>query len=262
LALSEAGILISEEDGVRTVMLNRPERRNALSHAMREELIAALRAAAEDAACRVVVLAGMGEAFCAGLDLKALAATGGQSVAEHKADAQRLALLFRTLYECAKPTIAAVRGAAIGGGAGLATICDFTLAEREAFFAYPEVKIGFVPALVSAYLVLQVGEKRARDLLLSGRTVDAEEAFRLGLVSQMVARGELAERTRELAGTLMGSSPEALRASKELLAAQNKRWLDAALEEGMAANARARGTADFREGMAAFLGKRKPVWGK
>jgi methylglutaconyl-CoA hydratase len=254
--------LISEEQGVRTVTLNRPARRNALTHAMREELIAALRAAAEDAACRVVVLTGAGEAFCAGLDLKALAGSGSHASSEQNADAQQLSLLFRTLYECPKPTIAAVHGAAIGGGAGLATICDFTLAEPQAFFAYPEVKIGFVPALVSAYLVLQAGEKRARDLLLTGRTVDAEEAFRLGLVSQLVARGELAEQARELAGTLIGNSPEALRATKSLLAAQSKPWLDAALEEGMAANAHARGTPDFREGMAAFLEKRTPVWGR
>jgi methylglutaconyl-CoA hydratase len=262
LALSEATVLVVEEQGVRTLTLNRPARRNALTHAMREELIAALRAAEEDAACRVVVLAGAGEAFCAGLDLKALAASDSQTAADHSVDAQQVALLLRTLYECPKPTIAAVHGAAIGGGAGLATICDFTLAEPEAFFAYSEVKIGFVPALVSAYLVLQVGEKRARDLLLTGRTVDAEEAFRLGLVSGLVARGELAEQTRELAATLIGNSPEALRATKLLLAAQNKLWLDAALDDGMAANAHVRGTKDFREGVAAFLEKRKPVWPK
>jgi len=260
--VSESTILIAEEKGVRTVTLNRPARRNALTHAMRDELIAALRAASDDASCRVVVLAGAGEAFCAGLDLKALAATGSHASAEHNADAQQLALLFRTLYECPKPTIAAVHGAAVGGGAGLATICDFTLAEPQAFFAYPEVKIGFVPALVSAYLVMQLGEKRARDMLLTGRTVDAEEAFRLGLVSRLVARGELAEQMRELAGTLIGNSPEALRATKSLLAAQNRLWLDAALAAGIASNAGARGTADFREGMAAFLEKRRPVWGK
>jgi methylglutaconyl-CoA hydratase len=260
--LSEATVLVVEEQGIRTLTLNRPARRNALSAAMREELIAALRAAADDAACRVVVLAGAGEGFCAGLDLKALAAAGGQAAADHHADAQQVGLLLRTLYECPKPTIAAVHGAAIGGGAGLATICDFTLAEPEAFFAYPEVKIGFVPALVSAYLVLQVGEKRARDLLLTGRAVAAEEALRLGLVSDVVPRGELAERTRELAGTLLANSPEALRATKLLLTAQNRLGLEAALEEGMAANAHARGTKDFREGVAAFLEKRKAAWPK
>ncbi|MGD0796790.1 MAG: enoyl-CoA hydratase-related protein [Acidobacteriaceae bacterium] len=260
--MSEGAVLVAEEQGIRTLTLNRPARRNALSDAMREELTAALRAAGDDAACRVVVLAGVGEAFCAGLDLKALAAPGSQTAAERDADAQQLALLFRTLHECAKPTIAAVRGAAIGGGAGLATICDFTLAEPEAFFAYPEVKIGFVPALVSAYLVLQVGEKRVRDLLLTGRRVDAEEALQLGLVNEVVPRGELAKRTRELAGTLIGNSPEAMRATKALLAAQNKLWLDAALDEGMAVNARARGTKDFREGVEAFLERRKPVWPK
>jgi methylglutaconyl-CoA hydratase len=259
--LSEATILVSDEQGIRTLTLNRPARRNALTHAMRQELIAALRTAADDASCRVVVLLGAGEAFCAGLDLKELAAHGSDTSAGHNADAQQLSMLFRTLYECPRPTIAAVHGAAVGGGAGLATLCDFTLAEPQAFFAYPEVKIGFVPALVSAYLVLQVGEKCARDLLLTGRTVDAEEAFRLGLVSQVVAPGELPERTRELAGTLIGNSPEALCATKSLLAAQNKPWLDVALEQGMAANAYARGTPDFREGIAAFLEKRRPVWG-
>jgi methylglutaconyl-CoA hydratase len=260
--VSEGAVLVAEEQGIRTLTLNRPARRNALTRAMREELIAALLAAAEDAACRVVVLAGAGEAFCAGLDLKALPASGSQAAVEHNVDAQQVGLLFRSLYGCPKPTIAAVHGAAIAGGAGLAALCDFTLAEPQAFFAYPEVKIGFVPALVSAYLALQVGERRARDLLLSGRTVDAEEAFRLGLVSRMVARGELAEQTRELAGMLMTNSPEALRATKSLLAAQNKPWLDAALAEGIAANAHARGTKDFREGVAAFLEKRKPVWPK
>jgi methylglutaconyl-CoA hydratase len=110
--------------------------------------------------------------------------------------------------------------------------------------------------------VLQVGEKRVRDLLLTGRRVDAEEALQLGLVNEVVPRGELAKRTRELAGTLIGNSPEAMRATKALLAAQNKLWLDAALDEGMAVNARARGTKDFREGVEAFLERRKPVWPK
>jgi methylglutaconyl-CoA hydratase len=258
--VSEGTILVAEEQGVWTVTLNRPSRSNSLNHAMREELMGALRAAAEDADCRVVVLAGAGEAFCAGLDLKAMASGGERTAAEHGADAQQVAELFRTLYECVKPTIAAVHGAAIGGGAGLATICDFTLAEPQAFFAFPEVKIGFGPALVSTYLVLQVGEKRARELLLTGRTIDAEEAFRLGLASNVVARGELTERTRELAGSLMANSPESLRATKALFVAQSKRWLDTALVEGIAANAHARGTGDFREGVAAFLEKRRPVW--
>ena len=255
-------VRVEDAGGVRRVTLNRAARRNALTVEMQDHLIAALLAAGKDHACRVVVLAGEGETFCAGLDLGALKEMGARTDGEHTADAERVALMFRTLYECPKPTIAAVRGAAVGGGAGLATICDFTIAEPEAWFAYTEVKIGFVPAVVSAYLVLQVGEKRARDLLLTGRAVNAEDAYRMGLVNELAPRGSLMERVEELAGALIQNSPESLRATKALLAAQSKAWLDAAVEVAMETNAKARGTADFREGVAAFLEKRQPVWKK
>jgi methylglutaconyl-CoA hydratase len=253
-------VRVEDVGGVRTVTLNRPGRRNALTVEMQDALIAALRGAGEDRACRVVVIAGEGEAFCAGLDLGSLKDAGTRSAAEFTADAERVALMFRTLYECPKPTIAAVQGAAAGGGAGLATICDFTIAEPQAWFAYTEVKIGFVPAVVSAYLCLQVGEKRARDLLLTGREVNAEDAYRMGLVNELAPQGSLMERVESLAGALIRNSPEALRATKALIAAQSKDWLDAAVEEAMAVNARARESADFREGVAAFLEKRRPVW--
>jgi methylglutaconyl-CoA hydratase len=256
-------VLVENANGVRTLTLHRPSRRNALTAEMQDELIAAVEAAGEERECRVVVLTGGdGEVFCAGLDLKALAAMAGHTPAQHRADAERVALMFRTLYECPKPTIAAVHGAAIGGGAGLATICDFTIAAPAAWFAFTEVKIGFVPAIVSAYLVLQVGEKRARDLLLTGRQVNAEEAYRMGLVNELAPRGALMERAQALALTLIKNSPESLRLTKALLAAQSKPWLDAAVADAMAANAAARATADFQEGVAAFLEKRTPVWGK
>ena len=255
---------IEDASGVRTLTLNRPTRRNALTPELQNELIAALNAAARDTKCRVVVLAGEGESFCAGLDLSALKTMATQSPAhaasQHTADAERIALMFRTLYECPKPTIAAVHGAAVAGGAGLATICDFTLAEPQAWFSYSEVKIGFVPGLVSAYLCLQIGEKRGRDLLLTARTITAEEAFRLGLVNEVVSRGTLTERVQELASILIENSPESLRATKALFAAQSRAWLDAATALAMQANAYSRTTADFHEGVAAFLEKRRPVW--
>jgi methylglutaconyl-CoA hydratase len=144
----------------------------------------------------------------------------------------------------------------------LATMCDFTLAVPEAKFGYTEVRIGFVPAVVSAFLVLQIGEKAARDLLLTGRLFTSEEAQRLGLVNEVVPQEKLAARTLELAELLKANSPEALAATKRLLRAQNKAWLDSAIAEALAANAEARTTHDFREGVAAFLEKRKPVWGK
>ncbi|MGD0733989.1 MAG: enoyl-CoA hydratase-related protein [Terracidiphilus sp.] len=259
--LSYQTLLVAEEGDVRTITLNRPERRNAMTPEMQTELIAVMEdAAASD--CRVVVFRGAGEAFCAGLDLTALLAMKEKGPAEHRADAERVAKLFRTLCKIPKPTIAAVHGAAVAGGTGLATICDFTLAVPSAKFGYTEVRIGFVPALVSAYLALQIGDKRARDLLLTARLFDAAEAYRLGLVNEVVAPEALDERVQTLAQTLAANSPEALKATKRLLIAQNKVWLDAAIEHAMEANALSRETADFREGVASFLEKRKPVWTK
>jgi methylglutaconyl-CoA hydratase len=260
--MSYKTILVEEENGVRTITLNRPERRNAMTPQMQEELQAAMEKAAAADSCRVIVLAGAGEAFCAGLDLSSLQEMNDKSAADHATDAERVARLFRTMYELPKPTIAAVNGAAIAGGAGLATICDFTIAVHGAKFGYTEVKIGFVPALVAAFLTVQIGDKKARDLLLTGRLFSAEQAHRLGLVDEVIQPEDLRARVLDLARCLKTNSPASMAATKRLLAAQNKAWLDTAIEYAMAANAESRMTHDFREGVAAFLEKRKPVWGK
>ena len=257
--MSFATILVRDEDGIRRITLNRPERRNAMTPEMQEELMLAMEESVESDS-RVVVFAGAGDAFCAGLDLSALQGMNDRSEAEYTADAKRIARLFRTLFELPKPTIALVQGPAIAGGTGLATMCDFTLAAPGAKFGYTEVRIGFVPAVVSAFLTLQIGEKQARDLLLTARLFTADEALRLGLVNEVVEAEKLETRCAELVGVLKGNSPEALGATKRLLAAQNKAWLDAALRAAFRANAEARGTYDFREGVGAFLEKRKPVW--
>lgn len=259
--MSYLTILVSENEGIRTITLNRPERRNALTPEMQIELIAAMEEAGAGNA-RVVVLRGAGDAFCSGLDLSALKGMNEKSAADHRADAERIAKLFRTLYELPKPTIAAVHGAAIAGGTGLATLCDITVAVGSAKFGYTEARIGFVPAIVSAFLALQIGDKRSRDLLLTGRFFDAAEAYRLGLVNEVAQADVLEERVLALAQMLAANSPESLAATKRLLAAQNKAWLDAAIALAMEANARSRGTADFKEGVAAFLEKRKPVWSR
>jgi methylglutaconyl-CoA hydratase len=253
-------ILISEDAGVRTITLNRPERRNALTQEMQVDLIEAFREADDSATTRVVVLTGAGDAFCAGLDLTSLQRMQDKSALTLSEDAHRLQKLFRTLYELPVPTIAAVNGHAVAGGTGLATLCDFTLAVPAAKFGYTEVKIGFVPALVSAYLSLQVGEKQARNLLLTGRLFTAEEALGLGLVTEIVPPEELQARVRSLTEILIANSPSSLRATKNLLTDQNRAWLDAAMHVSMQANARSRETPDFREGIAAFLEKRKPTW--
>jgi methylglutaconyl-CoA hydratase len=164
------------------------------------------------------------------------------------------------MYELPMPTIAVVRGPAIAGGTGLATICDFTLATPEAKFGFTEARIGFVPALVSAFAALQLGDKRARDLLLSARIFSAEEALRLGVVNEVVAPEEMQARLEALIAMLAANSPQSLAATKRLLAVQNKEWLDAAIGAALEENAHARDTADFREGVAAFLEKRKPEY--
>lgn len=252
-------VRVEDEGGIRTITLNRPERRNALTPELQEELVTAL-CSAEAAGARVVLLVGEGEAFCAGLDLNVLRELSGRSAEEHRVEAERVTRMFRALWECDVPTIAIVQGPAIAGGTGLATICDFTLAAPEAKFGYTEARIGFVPALVSAYLALQVGDKLARGLLLSARIFDAAEALKLGLVTEIVERERLRARAEELAAELMRNSPQSLRATKRLMRAQQREWLDSATELALEVNAASRQTADFREGVAAFLEKRPPYW--
>lgn len=254
-------IAIADAGPIRTITLHRPERRNAMTPEMQLELIAALEESIASGS-RVLVLSGSGEAFCSGLDLSELQSSRNKTAADYRTDAERIARLFLALYELPIPTIAAVHGPAIAGGTGLAMICDFTLATPKAKFGFTEARIGFVPALVSGFLALQVGHKHCMDLLLTGRIFSAEEACRLGLVNEIVPHDHLDQRVKQLAETLIANSPEALSATKRLIAAQNRGWLSAAIVEGIEASAQARTTADFREGVAAFLEKRKPAWTK
>lgn len=244
---------------IATITFNRPEKRNALSFEMIGEILAALDEV-EKSDALVAIFTGAGKAFCAGMDLGELKSLTGKSHAENVNDSRRMALLFRRLYDFPKPTIAAVNGAAIAGGAGLATMCDFTLAIPEAKFGYTEVRIGFVPAIVSSILVWQVGHKIARDLLLTGRLVDANEAQRLGLVNEVVSSEHLMARARALSSQLMENSPSSLRLTKQLINGFICDALDRQVERAVQENAAIRKTADFREGIASFLAKRKPVW--
>jgi len=252
-------ITISDQGTVRTITMHRPERRNAITPEMVRELIAALEDTTSGAA-RVLVLTGAQDAFCSGLDISVLKEMNGKSALEYRADAELIARLFMALYELPIPTIAAVHGAAIAGGTGLAIICDFTLATHEARFGFTEARIGFVPALVSAFLALLIGGKHARDLLLTGRIIGADEALRMGLVNEVLDRAELAERVQKLADALLANSSQSLAATKQLFFAQNKAWLREAINAALDANAQSRLTADFEEGVAAFIEKRKPKW--
>lgn len=252
---------VESEARVLAITLNRPEKRNALNAAMIDELQHALEEAADDATCGVVLLTGAGAAFCAGMDLAYLEGLNDKTPEQHRADTEQIAHLLRTLYDLPKPTIAAVNGAAVAGGMGLATVCDFTLAVPEAKFGYTEVRIGFIPAIVSAFLREQIGDKRARDLLLSGRLIEAREASELGLVTRVVSTDELMPEARALAAKILRNSPQAMRATKRLLSDHAQERLDREIEAAIAANVEARATEDFKEGLRAFLEKRKPSFG-
>ena len=257
--MSYKTILVDDTHPIRTVTLNRPERRNAMTREMQDELIGICEETAAGN-FRALILTGAGEAFCSGLDLSELQVMQQKSAVDHRTDAERIARMFIALRELPVPTIAAVHGPAIAGGTGLAMACDFTLATPASKFGFTEVRIGFVPALVSAFLSLQVGEKRCRDLLLTGRLFEAAEAQQIGLVNEVVQHGELMTRAQGLGEALLANSPESIKATKRLLVEQNRAWLDMAVAAALAANAASRETADFREGVSAFLEKRKPVF--
>jgi methylglutaconyl-CoA hydratase len=252
-------IQITHDSGIATITLNRPDKRNAISFELIDDLLGALKEV-ETSDALVLILTGAGKAFSSGMDLDNLKALIGRSPEQNLQDSETMVRLFRTLYEFPKVTIAAVNGAAIAGGTGLALLCDFTLAVPEAKFGYTEVRIGFVPAIVSTFLLRQVGEKQARDLLLTGRIIGAEEAARMGLVTEIVAAETLMTRARELAALLMENSPASLRATKQLLSDHASAELDAQIEAAVRENAAIRTTADFHEGVVSFLEKRKPVW--
>ena len=254
-----ATLTLACEGPIATLTLNRPEKRNAISYELIEELHHALHEVQKSEAY-ILILTGAGAAFCSGMDLDNLWEITRHTEEENLADSGRMAHMFRALYDFPKVTIAAVNGAALAGGCGLATLCDFTLASTEAKFGYTEVRIGFVPAVVSTFLLRQVGEKQARELLLTGRIIDADEAHRLGLVNEVVAPENLLARARELADTLAANSPASLLATKRLLRTYSHLELDRYIAAAVDENARIRTTHDFREGVNAFLEKRKPNW--
>jgi methylglutaconyl-CoA hydratase len=253
-------IRITYEERWAWIHLNRPNRRNALNTELLNELGMALNDLESNGAVRVVIITGEGKAFCSGLDLEELRQMHEKCFEESLADSRRYADLLKQIYLYSKPVIAAVNGPAIAGGCGLASVCDLVVAARSVRLGYTEAKIGFVAAIVSYFLVRSVGEKTARDLLFTARHIEAEEAYRLGLVSEVVEDTELLPRVRELTRQLCANSAQSIRASKALLARIVSPDLDEALDYACELNARSRSSADCIEGVAAFLEKRPPKW--
>jgi methylglutaconyl-CoA hydratase len=238
------------------VSLNRPEKRNALNSVLVDELADAVAWADADARVGAILLRGEGSDFCAGADLQELSELAEAGVEEQLGDADALGDLFLIFRRISTPIVAAVHGHAIAGGCGLATACDIVLAAEDARFGYPEVKIGFVPAMVIAMLRRAVGEKRAFDLVATGRLVGARTAESYGLVHHVFPAGEFEERAREFVEDLAQRSASALALSKRLLYQTERHSFEAAIRAGADVNVMARMTEDCREGVRRFLESR------
>lgn len=250
----EAPVREHHEGGIAWITLDRPERRNALGEAMVRGIAAALTRAQMSEGCRVVVLRGAGLDFCAGADLRELAAGAALPTGDQLTDARRLGSLFVQMRTMPIPIVAAVHGRALAGGCGLANACDVVLATASARFGYPEVGIGFVPAMVMAMLRRTMGEKRAFDLVATGRLFDAAEGERLGLVSRVLPDGSFDREVESYAARMAARSVTALGLSKRLLYSQDAMGFEAAVRSGAEVNVLARFTADARAGIADFAG--------
>lgn len=254
-------IKTSTNDQVLTVSLNRPDKRNALNNDLVSELTDTLRAVEAHDEVRVIVLTGAGSVFSAGADLASLKAMREAGGMENQQDSRQLANLFQRIYEHPKPVIAKVHGHAIGGGCGLASVCDIAYAAEDAKLGFSEVRIGFVPAIVMVFLRRKLGETQARDLLLRGRLVDATRAEELGLVTRAVPEDQLSTTVRALAQELaQETSGSAVALTKQMLARVPGMGLNEALDYAVQMNAFARGTEDCQAGIDAFLNDEDPPW--
>lgn len=249
-------VLYTAEGAVARITLNRPDKRNALNDALIAGLKQALREADAQATVRVVVIMGAGADFCSGADLAALQKISESSIMENLEDATALMELFALIRHGVRvPVVAAVRGRALAGGCGLATACDLVLAAASARFGYPEVKIGFVPAMVMAILRRNVSEKRAFELITRGAEISAQEAERIGLVNQVFDDEAFESEVESYVSVFEKTSRSAVLLSKRLLYHMDAMTFDAALQSGVDANTIARMTEDCQKGIARFLKK-------
>ena len=253
--MSDDRVVVALADSVLTLTLNRPDKRNAIDTAMIEALHAALERAELDAAVHVVTVRGAGTDFCAGADLVELLASADRPAADNRAQAQRLGDVFIRMRELPKPVVAVIHGRALAGGCGLATACDIVLARADAQLGYPEVRRGFVPAMVLAMLRRAVGEKVAFDLVATGRILSAEEARALGLVSRVLAPESFESDVAHVTTALVAQSPTALALIKRQLYELDGRSFADGIRLGADVNALARATPDFRTAVQAFLNR-------
>ena len=246
---------------VASIALNRPDKRNAFNATLVAELKAAFTMAEGDAQVKVIVLKGNGEVFSAGADLGYLQSLQNNTYQENLEDSLSLMELYKQIYTLSKPVIAQIEGHAIAGGCGLATICDFSFAVDEAKFGYTEVGIGFIPAIVMVFLLRKIGERNAKELLLTGKLISAAEAKQMGLINDVVGVENIEATVEQLCQSLIEKTSRAsLQATKQMIAAVQEMGLNEALQYAAEMNAKARATDDCKHGINAFLNKQKPNW--
>lgn len=246
-------LLIDQQEEVLTLTLNRPEKRNALTIAMMEQIAQAI----QECLARVIVIKGAGKVFCAGLDLEE-----GREEALIERSTQALGALFQALDSCSALTIASVQGAAFAGGAGVMAACDYVLTEEEAAFAFPEIFRGLIPARVMVILLQHLSIRDIKTLLLFGKRVDAKEALRMGLVSAVVQKEQLDETLEKVIKTTLKGAPQAQKKTKKLLDMLTNKYREQHILTALETHREARLSREAAEGMAAFLEKREPEWGK
>jgi len=254
-------VLYTVTNQIACITLNRADKRNALSPELVTQLKAAFTTAEQDNQVKVVILKANGESFCAGADLGYLQQLQNFSFEENLADSNHLKELFLKIYTLKKIVIAQVQGHALAGGCGLAAVCDFTFSVPEAKFGYTEVRIGFIPALVSVFLIRKIGEQKARHLLLTGDIIQADAARAYGLITEVVPAGELEKRVNQFAQTLIiQNSSQSMQLTKQLINEVQNLKLEDALNFAANQNAKARATDDCKKGIASFLNKQEIKW--
>jgi methylglutaconyl-CoA hydratase len=249
------------KDRVAFITLNRPEKRNALNHELVTELNDAFDKASNDAQAKVIILKAEGEAFCAGADLEYLQQLQKFSFVENLQDSNHLKELFLKIYTHSKVVIAQVQGHALAGGCGLATVCDFVFSVPSAKFGYTEVKIGFIPAIVTVFLLRKLGEAKAKKMLLSGDLFSAEQVLKMELINHVVEADQLEQHVLQFAKKLVETnSDESMKLTKQMIATVPSMSIENALNYAAEMNAKARGSEDCKRGIAAFLNKEKLSW--
>lgn len=259
--MTEQLVLYSVNERIATLAINRPEKRNALNPELVAQLTAAFRRAEKDKEVKVIILKAYGSTFSAGADLSYLQQLQQNTYEENLADSENLKQLFTTIYYLPKVVIAQVEGHAIAGGCGLATVCDIIFSVPEASFGYTEVKLGFVPAIVSCFLMRKTSETIAKRILFTGTLFTANEALNYGLITFVTNKEDIALNVKNFALSLCNeTSGNSLMVTKQLIGQTTNPDLDRSLSEAVKINARVRETEDFKRGIAAFISKEKINW--